>query len=160
MGRQAFVLQNCSITQSFSFRRSRISLRLTEVFMAANIICRCPRGSLCYISVYREHIFVCWTVALPVYIVACCLLMFPVGHETLALFSLVGSVSQGLLRLIAVKCPWCVLVCLCGLRSAEYLFYSRFFTSCWEPVTKMHGLFLRAGKTEHLENKTALDFAV
>lgn len=105
---------NCLITQSFSFRRFGISLQLISVY-SCKYICRFPRGSLRYISLHREHVFVCWTVALPVYTEACSLLMFPAGHESWSS----PSGPPFLLRLLAVKWPWCVLVCLCGFRSAE-----------------------------------------
>lgn len=146
MGIQAFALRNFPITQSFPFRRFVISLRLTDCkSFSCKYICRFPRGSLRYISLHREHIFVCWTVALPVYTEACSPLMFPVRHESCSS----PSGPPFLLRLLAVKWPWCVLVCLCGFRSAEsagsvlrWLFHFSMSAS-----DQMRGLFLHDGKS-------------
>lgn len=124
-------------------------------------ICRFPRGSLCYISIYREHISVCWTVALPVDIEACCLLMFPVGHErhfSLSCISLFrGSVSPPLLS--ALNVFWFVFVGYILLNiSFTWLFHfllrasdqnARVILTCWKKLSiyksKQHSTVLCNG---------------
>lgn len=154
MGRQAFVLQNCAITQSFPPEGLGFpySLQTASVYSCKiKYICRFPRGSLCYISVYREHIFVCWTVTVPVYIEACCLLVFPVGHErlySLSWFSLSGapdlaSVSPPLLS--ALNVFWFVFVgCVLLNISFTWLFHfllrasdqnARVILTCWKKLS-------------------------
>lgn len=92
---------------------------------------------------------------------ACCLLMFPVGHERLALSSkLVQSLraSWSRLRFSSVSqllsgldVFWFVYVGYVLLNLLD-LCYGGFFTSHWEPVTRCVGYSFMLEKVERLQN--------